>query len=77
MKRDIVKVRQTIYCTVALLFFETIPEHTNALVLPWHQFKKSRRCRNVALAFVTMHEQPYPLPHCCGIGNLHVTHRFL
>ena len=41
------------------------------------KLKKSCSCRNLALAFVTMHEQPYPLPHYWGIGNFHVTHQFL
>ena len=39
--------------------------------------KKTRRCINLALSFVTMHEQPYPLAHYSGIGNFHTTHRFL
>jgi hypothetical protein len=32
--------------------------------------KKFCRSRDRALDLATVHEQPFPLPHCCGIGDL-------
>jgi hypothetical protein len=35
----------------------------------WTQYSTFRRSRYPPLAFTTIHEQPFPLPHYCGIGQ--------
>ena len=46
-----------------------MPEHPLAFVPRRHEFMQLRSCRNLPFAFETIHEQPFPLPCCCGIGN--------
>jgi hypothetical protein len=51
------------------LFVSTFPKNIDALVTSCHQFK--RILKNRALAFATICEQPFPLPHyreICGLS---------
>ena len=36
------------------------------LMHAWHEFTVSITVLLEALAFATIHEQPFPFPHCCG-----------
>jgi hypothetical protein len=46
-----------------------IPDHFDAFFPTWREFQKFRRGTNLALAFATLHKQPFLL-HYCGIGDL-------
>lgn len=50
-------------------FFNIIPWHTDLFFPSWQEFKNCHR-RNKAFTFVAIHEVPFALPHCCGIGDI-------
>jgi hypothetical protein len=49
-----------------LVFLNVIPQDIDALT----QLKQFSCARNFTLEFETLHQQPFPLPHYCGIGLL-------
>jgi hypothetical protein len=51
------------------LLFNKIPQHIHLLSILLDS-KKLRCNMNRPLAFPSIHEQPFPLPHCCAIGQL-------
>ena len=60
------KSRSSIKCSLFIplkfCFFDVFPETISASVRSLHEF---HRYRNQTLAFSTVHEQPFPLPHYC------------
>jgi hypothetical protein len=68
-RKPLQRQMELIYSTEILLFFNIIPEHIDAFVPFWHEFKNS-----FAAEIGILHSQPFttpfPLLHYCGIGNL-------
>ena len=63
------------YCNEVLLLFSITPSHSDAFIKPWKELKISIKagvsvCVCVCLAIASIPEQPFPLPHHCGIFDL-------